>query len=112
MGPETAVGQHAMNANLFTKLSEGVHHCQQCQVGPGDGPFPEQVHSENRCQERNDNADEHDSFEGNWIVKRKGAHDISLLQNLRTQYHYKGSEIIPVSLSWHAFCVQPMRSCR
>src|SRR5437588_12226716 len=80
MGPETAMREHAMDADLLAKLDERVHHPQQCQVGPGDCALPEQVYSENRREEGNDHSYENDCFEGSRIAKRKGPHEISFLQ--------------------------------
>src|SRR6266480_5162741 len=53
MGPEAAMGQHAMEADSQAEGIEGVHRYQQCQVGPLDGLLPKQRDCQNSSEERN-----------------------------------------------------------
>src|SRR2546421_3827685 len=54
MGPEAAMGQHAMVADGQAESIERVHRYQQCQVGPLDGLLPKQRDCQNCSEERND----------------------------------------------------------
>src|SRR5437588_1405154 len=122
MGPETAMREHAMDADLLAKLDERVHHPQQCQVGPGDCALPEQVYSENRREEGNDHSYENDCFEGSRIAKRKGPHEISFLQRavaraiptalLLFKIHPPLLLSVPAAPPLHAFCGRPKPSRR
>src|SRR6266568_204619 len=53
MGPEAAMGQHAMVADGQAEGIERVHRYQQCQVGPSDGLLPKQRDCQNSSEERN-----------------------------------------------------------
>src|SRR6266699_1332646 len=54
MGPEAAMGQHAMVADGQAEGIERVHRYQQYQVGPSDGLLPKQPDCQNSSEERND----------------------------------------------------------
>src|SRR5436305_4737436 len=54
MGPEAAMGQHAMVADGQAESIERVHRYQQCQVRPLDGLLPKQPDCQNSSEERND----------------------------------------------------------
>src|SRR6266700_2025638 len=59
MGPEAAMGQHAMVTNGQAEGSERVHRCQKCQIGPLNGALPKR----SSCQE-------HEAYEepGNYLL--------------------------------------------
>src|SRR5438105_9045232 len=54
MGPEAAMGQHAMVANGQAEGIERIHRCQECQVGPVDGLLPKQPNCQDSPEEGND----------------------------------------------------------
>src|SRR5438270_10110758 len=53
MGPEAAMGQHAMVADSQAEGINRVQNYQECQVGPLDGPLPKQPNCQNGSEERN-----------------------------------------------------------
>src|SRR5437763_1681845 len=53
MGPEAAMGQHAMVADGQAESIECVQSYHECQVGPLDGPLPKQRDCQNSSEERN-----------------------------------------------------------
>src|SRR6266571_5390649 len=53
MGPEAAMGQHAMVTNGQAEGSERVHRCQKCQIGPLNGALPKRSNCQNSSEEGN-----------------------------------------------------------
>src|SRR6266702_3106632 len=62
VGPEAAMGQHAMVANRHAECGERVHRGQECQIGPVDGPLPKQSYCQNSSEEGNDHNHEGKRF--------------------------------------------------
>src|SRR5450759_581864 len=82
MGPETAMGQHAMVANSHARHGDGIHCHQERQIGPMHGLLPEQAYCQKSTKQRQSYNDEDIESNNrsviNRLVCRNGFHTTSM----------------------------------
>ena len=88
MGPEAAMGQHAMEADSQAEGIEGVHRYQQCQVRPLDGLLPKQRDCQNSSEERNGHNYKNKRF---CVAQRFHKISADVVTNSRTRTRIKKS---------------------
>src|SRR6266566_9249478 len=89
MGPEAAMGQHAMVADGQAEGIERVHCYQQCQIGPLDGLLPKQRDCQNSSEERNDHNYKNKGF---GVAHRFHKTSISVVASSTTRRRIKKSK--------------------
>src|SRR5712691_206723 len=97
MGPEAAMGQHAMVADGQAEGIERIHCYQQCQVGPVDGLLPQQRDCQNSSEERNGHNYKNKRF---GVAHRFHKTSTSVVASSRTRTRIKESNsfgLVPVS---------------